>query len=98
MSTPKSMSFAAIRTFSGTVMLHPGDCSPSRSVVSKIYTRLGIGVRPLAFIIGGGIRFGKLIMFEGDIILSYLLLLAHVYIVYHCLHMVYIVYGDKSSS
>ena len=29
-STPSSTSFAAIRSFSGTVMLQPGDCSPSR--------------------------------------------------------------------
>ena len=40
MSTPRSTSFAAIRSFSGMVMLQPGDCSPSRSVVSKMYTRL----------------------------------------------------------
>src|ERR1019366_1266324 len=39
MSTPRSTSFRAIRSFSGTVMLQPGDCSPSRSVVSKIVTR-----------------------------------------------------------
>src|ERR1700678_3881247 len=44
-STPSSTSFAAMRSFSGTVMLQPGDCSPSRSVVSKIQTRL--------FIVGG---------------------------------------------
>jgi hypothetical protein len=35
-STPSSTSFLASRSFSGTVMLQPGDCSPSRSVVSKI--------------------------------------------------------------
>ena len=29
------------RSFSGCVMLQPGDCSPSRSVVSKMRTRLG---------------------------------------------------------
>jgi hypothetical protein len=28
-----------MRTFSGVSMLQPGDCSPSRSVVSKIVTR-----------------------------------------------------------
>ena len=39
MSTPSSTSLRAIRSFSGTVMLQPGDCSPSRSVVSKMYTR-----------------------------------------------------------
>src|ERR1700761_8315418 len=42
MSTPSSTSLAAILSFSGTVMLHPGDCSPSRRVVSKIQTRLFI--------------------------------------------------------
>ena len=36
MSTPRSTSFAAIRSFSGMFMLQPGDCSPSRSVVSKM--------------------------------------------------------------
>ncbi len=28
-----------MRSFSGMVMLHPGDCSPSRKVVSKKKTR-----------------------------------------------------------
>ena len=41
-STPSSTSFPAMRSFSGTVMLQPGDCSPSRRVVSKIQTRLFI--------------------------------------------------------
>ena len=36
MSTPSSTSLRAILSFSGTVMLQPGDCSPSRSVVSKM--------------------------------------------------------------
>src|SRR5690606_33100400 len=40
-STPSSASAFATRSFSGCVMLHPGDCSPSRSVVSKISTRFG---------------------------------------------------------
>src|SRR5450759_3190492 len=39
-STPSSTSFRAIFSFSCTVMLQPGDCSPSRRVVSKMYTRL----------------------------------------------------------
>jgi hypothetical protein len=39
MSAPSSSSLAAIRNFSSTVMLHPGDCSPSLRVVSKIHTR-----------------------------------------------------------
>src|SRR5690349_15402127 len=38
-STPSSASARATRSFSGCAMLHPGDCSPSRSVVSKIITR-----------------------------------------------------------
>src|SRR6185295_17493037 len=38
-STPRSASARAIRSFSGCAMLQPGDCSPSRSVVSKIITR-----------------------------------------------------------
>src|SRR5512138_524272 len=40
-STPSSASAFATRSFSGCVMLQPGDCSPSRSVVSKISTRFG---------------------------------------------------------
>src|ERR1700733_7298270 len=55
MSTPSSTSFPAIRSFSGTVMLQPGDCSPSRRVVSKIHTRL--------FIVG---RYSKAIMRRGE--------------------------------
>ena len=42
-STPRSARARATRSFSGCVMLHPGDCSPSRSVVSKIITRFGSG-------------------------------------------------------
>ncbi len=41
-STPRSASARATRSFSGCVMLQPGDCSPSRSVVSKIRTRSGL--------------------------------------------------------
>ena len=40
-STPSSARARASRSFSGCVMLQPGDCSPSRSVVSKIRTRFG---------------------------------------------------------
>src|SRR6201988_384000 len=40
-STPSSARARATRSFSGCVMLQPGDCSPSRSVVSKIRTRSG---------------------------------------------------------
>src|SRR5262245_45889493 len=43
MSTPSSASARATRSFSGCVMVQPGDCSPSRSVVSKIRTRFGSG-------------------------------------------------------
>ena len=39
MSTPISSSSAAIWSFSASVMVAPGDCSPSRRVVSKIRTR-----------------------------------------------------------
>jgi len=44
MSTPRSASAFATRSFSGCVMLQPGDCSPSRSVVSKIITRSAFGL------------------------------------------------------
>ena len=43
-STPRSASARATRSFSGCVMLQPGDCSPSRSVVSNISTRFGSAV------------------------------------------------------
>src|SRR5712675_241675 len=46
-STPSSASERATRSFSGWVMLQPGDCSPSRSVVSKISTRSGLGAMAL---------------------------------------------------
>ena len=39
MSTPISSRRAAISIFSSSVMVAPGHCSPSRSVVSKIRTR-----------------------------------------------------------
>jgi hypothetical protein len=35
-STPSSVSALATSSFSSVSMLHPGDCSPSRSVVSKM--------------------------------------------------------------
>jgi hypothetical protein len=38
-STPSRSSWCAMRIFSPAVMLQPGDCSPSRKVVSKIVTR-----------------------------------------------------------
>ena len=39
MSTPSAASARATSSFSARFMLAPGDCSPSRSVVSKIRTR-----------------------------------------------------------
>ena len=39
-STPSFSSCRAISTFSERFMLHPGDCSPSRKVVSKTLMRL----------------------------------------------------------
>src|ERR1044072_3437070 len=38
MSTPRSWSLFAIRTFSVRFIEQPGDCSPSRKVVSKMLT------------------------------------------------------------
>ena len=40
MSTPSAASARATSSFSAMFMLAPGDCSPSRRVVSKIRTRL----------------------------------------------------------
>ena len=59
MSTPNSASLPAMRTFSPTVMLQPGACSPSRRVVSKMCTLevrvMGSTMRPAA-------GFGKFII------------------------------------
>ncbi len=43
-STPMSSSRAAILSFSSRFMEQPGDCSPSRNVVSNIYTRSVLSV------------------------------------------------------
>jgi hypothetical protein len=40
-STPIAESCSAIFSFSSVVSVAPGDCSPSRSVVSKMISRLG---------------------------------------------------------
>ncbi len=40
MSTPMRLSCLAISSFSSAVIEQPGDCSPSRSVVSNILMRL----------------------------------------------------------
>ena len=40
-STPRRSSCCPRRSFSSTFMLQPGDCSPSRSVVSKMVMRAG---------------------------------------------------------
>ena len=37
-STPRRSSWRAIASFSSTFIVQPGDCSPSRSVVSKMRT------------------------------------------------------------
>ena len=39
-STPRASKASATSSFSLMCMLHPGDCSPSRSVVSKIFILL----------------------------------------------------------
>jgi hypothetical protein len=41
MSTPRSARARAITSFCGGVMLQPGDCSPSRRVVSNTRIRAG---------------------------------------------------------
>jgi len=45
-STPRRASCRAISNFCSTVKLAPGDCSPSRNVVSKTTTRSGIDLPP----------------------------------------------------
>src|SRR4051794_36993385 len=66
-STPSSTSFLAMASFSGTVMLQPGDCSPSRSVVSKIYTRSVTWA-----LCACAVRFGKFIIFAVSIYQCYI--------------------------
>ena len=46
MSTPSSSSARAITSFCGGLMLQPGDCSPSRRVVSKMRMR-GVVIRSM---------------------------------------------------
>ena len=41
MSTPSASSARAIVSLAGTSIENPGACSPSRSVVSKMMTRVG---------------------------------------------------------
>ena len=48
-STPSRASCAAISTFSCLLSEIPGDCSPSRSVVSKISTRFACGTPAASF-------------------------------------------------
>ena len=59
-----STSLRAMRSFSGTVMLQPGDCSPSRRVVSKMYTRSLIELSPIEPLCGRVVRFGKFIILQ----------------------------------
>src|SRR4051812_40398314 len=47
MSTPSRASWCAISTFSDLLSAMPGDCSPSRSVVSKIRTRFAPSLIPV---------------------------------------------------
>ena len=44
-STPMASRTSATRSFSSTVIEQPGDCSPSRKVVSKMMTPLGLSGR-----------------------------------------------------
>src|SRR5215213_8759000 len=47
-STPSSSSFSAMSNFSSRSIEHPGDCSPSRKVVSKMRILFcGIGFPPV---------------------------------------------------
>ena len=51
MSTPSRSSWRAISTFSAAFSAMPGDCSPSRSVVSKIRT-VSVGIACVLLLIG----------------------------------------------
>src|SRR3989441_2159355 len=50
-STPSDSSFRARSSFSVRFIEQPGDCSPSRNVVSKILIRSTFFIRILAFLI-----------------------------------------------
>ncbi len=52
-STPSSASARATRSFSSGVMLQPGDCSPSRKVVSNINTLSGSRSCIVSFLVPG---------------------------------------------
>src|SRR6185312_15296960 len=64
-STPSSCSARATRSFSGCVMLQPGDCSPSRSVVSKISTRSGLGAMGVILCASVGVPSGAALVEPG---------------------------------
>ena len=55
-STPSFSSWCAITSFSSRFMLQPGDCSPSRRVVSKIRTRSADIAHGLLFGLGRRVR------------------------------------------
>ena len=48
-STPSSIRASAMRIFSSRFMENPGDCSPSRKVVSKMMTRLSSSLPKLGW-------------------------------------------------
>jgi len=48
-STPRSRSASAMRSFSSRVMEKPGDCSPSRRVVSNMMTRFSSSLPKLGW-------------------------------------------------
>ena len=62
-STPSRASCWAISTFSAEFSEMPGDCSPSRSVVSKMWTRLASGERLLSVSFG---PMGPLLLSESE--------------------------------
>ena len=66
-STPRASRAWAMRSFSGVVMLQPGDCSPSRRVVSKKKTDPGRSARLGESLVHGGAAFRILfiIIFAG---------------------------------
>ena len=55
-STPSSASASAMRSFSARFMEKPGDCSPSRRVVSKMMMRLSSSLPKLGWLMVMGRR------------------------------------------
>src|SRR4026207_666052 len=94
MSTPSSASLPAMRTFSRVVMLQPGACSPSRSVVSNMKT-LDVAMRVN---LAHRSRLGKFIIVRVSISVAYLGFRYHGPVELNPLHVFATVVSERSFS